>query len=93
MTGQDFRAWREAMGWTQRQASAAFQVRHATVVDWEAADELPNGVEDRCTLFNVARIVASGRSLKAGLGAELAPLLERIEAVEAMPGRGRPRKE
>mgnify|MGYP006935506570 FL=1 len=93
MDGQQFRDWRQGMGWTQAQAGGALDVSKRAVIDWESGETAINAnVASMCMLLKVARRTSS---VEIDGDLEMAALFkmaeERIALADAMPSRGRPK--
>ena len=98
MNGQEFKQWREEMGWSQTQAAAALNKGRTAVTDYESGrTDVPDDVDDQCRMFRLlakieARLAQGHKDELADLVLmELKPARDRAFAASQLPTRGRPR--
>jgi transcriptional regulator with XRE-family HTH domain len=97
MTGEEFRVWREAIGWSQARAGEVFKVSRNTIINWEAtADHLLPAVRALCDLYTrehkkrpehgpVVLLYSTGRLMRSPYSSDPAPTLK-SEYYELMAG-------
>lgn len=95
MTGDEFRIWREGIGWSQARSGEAFKVSRNTIQNWEgSSDPLPPAVRALCDLYTrehkkrpdygpVVLLYSTGRLMRSPYSSEPLPTL-RSEYYEIM---------
>lgn len=91
MKGKDVRKWREEMGWSQEQGAAATGKTRRQYQEMESTEgELDLTLEVWLDLFRTVRThLSAGKQLPS----ELVGIGRRVNAIDAMPGPGRPKKD
>lgn len=98
MDGQEFKQWRESMGWGARQAGAALGVTDRQIQRWDNGAPISAAIENFCDSYTVARMIANKtivliKIVKDALMDEggYSKLIETMLAVDDMPWRGWPK--